>query len=63
MTKGNSEDDYSPEEVERRRDAVLKIMVNTPPRPRSTQDRPKKKTTTALGRQKPPVRRKTERGA
>jgi len=26
-------DEYSPEETARRRDAVLKAMINTPPRP------------------------------
>jgi len=32
--KADSDDQYTPEEVARRRDAVLKIMVNTPPQPR-----------------------------
>jgi hypothetical protein len=30
------DDQYSPDETARRRDAVLKIMVNTPPQPRTT---------------------------
>jgi hypothetical protein len=34
MAKQN-DDDYSPEETARRRDAVLKVMVNTPPQPRT----------------------------
>jgi hypothetical protein len=29
-----TDEEYGPEETTRRRDAVLKIMVNTPPQPR-----------------------------
>jgi len=44
-------DEYSPEETARRRDAVLKILVNTPPQPHTTrQDRSKKKGTSVSGR-------------
>jgi hypothetical protein len=31
-----TDDEYSPEETARRRDAVLKIMVNTPQQPHAT---------------------------
>ena len=31
--------DFSPEETARRRDAVLKRMLNTPPQPRATPSR------------------------
>jgi hypothetical protein len=31
---GSGDEQYDPEEAARRRDAVLKIMVNTPPQPR-----------------------------
>jgi len=57
------DDEYSPEETARRRDAVLKILVNTPPQPQATRPpRPRKKNTTASdladrktsGRQKKP---------
>jgi hypothetical protein len=42
------DDEYSPEETARRRDAVLKILVNTPPQPQATRPpRPRKKKTTA----------------
>lgn len=54
-------DEYSPEETARRRDAVLKILVNTPPQPQVTRsDRPEKKKTTASDRavRKPSGRRK-----
>jgi hypothetical protein len=57
------DDQYSPDEAARRRDAVLKIMVNTPPQPRAIprpaqlktrkktgEDRPRK----ASGRQQKP---------
>ena len=49
-----SNDEYSPEEAERRRDAVLKIMVNTPPQPRSSSPpaRSKKRKSTGAGRAK-----------
>lgn len=44
-------DEYSPEETARRRDAVLKILVNTPPQPQATRStRPRKKKTTASDR-------------
>jgi hypothetical protein len=33
--KKTDESEYGAEEAARRRDAVLKIMVNTPPQPRS----------------------------
>jgi hypothetical protein len=47
-----ADEEYSPEETARRRDAVLKILVNTPPQPRTTrQDQPKEqRKTTASGR-------------
>lgn len=43
------DDEYSPEEAARRRDAVLKIMVNTPPQPHATRSpvRSKKKQKSA----------------
>jgi hypothetical protein len=47
----NGKDEYSPEETARRRDAVLKILVNTPPQPHATrQGKPKeRRKTTASG--------------
>jgi hypothetical protein len=33
MSTKQSDDQYSPEEATRRRDAVLKAMINTPPTP------------------------------
>jgi hypothetical protein len=54
-------DEYSPEETARRRDAVLKILVNTPPQPQSTrQVQSKSRKTTALDRaaRKPSDRQK-----
>jgi hypothetical protein len=44
------DDQYPADEAARRRDAVLKIMVNTPPQPR-TSNRPvqKKRKSTAAG--------------
>jgi hypothetical protein len=55
-------DDFTPEETARRRDAVLKIMVNTPPQPRANHrpDQGKRKSTgvdrasTASARQQKP---------
>jgi hypothetical protein len=50
MTKSN-DDEYSPEETARRRDAVLKILVNTPPQPQVTRsDHPEMRRTTASDR-------------
>ena len=43
------EDDYSPKETARRRDAVLKIMVNTPPQPRSNGPRARSKKQKSTG--------------
>jgi hypothetical protein len=51
MSERHESDEYSPEEAARRRDAVLKILVNTPPQPQSTRlARPGKKKTTASDR-------------
>jgi hypothetical protein len=45
------EDEFSPEEIARRRDAVLKIIVNTPPQPRTTrQAQSKNRKPTGAGR-------------
>jgi hypothetical protein len=33
MVRKEPDDQYSPEEIARRRDAVLKAMINTPPTP------------------------------
>lgn len=41
--------DFDREEVARRRDAVVRRMVNTPPQPKAT-PRPKKKKIAAPGR-------------
>lgn len=61
MSKNTKADEYSPEEAERRRDAVLKILVNTPPQPRATHPpgRSKKRKSTGVDRAKakPSVRR------
>jgi len=57
----NDTGEYSPEETARRRDAVLKILVNTPPQPHATRPaRLRKKKTTASGRaaRKPSARQK-----
>jgi hypothetical protein len=45
-------DEFSEEETAKRRDAVLKIMVNTPPQPRATHPpgQPKKRKPTGEGR-------------
>lgn len=53
-----SDDEYSPEEAARRRDAVLKIMVNTPPQPRASnrQTQGKRKSTGAGRGRKASVR-------
>jgi hypothetical protein len=49
--KENDPDEYSSEETARRRDAVLKILVNTPPQPQATcPPRPRKKKTIASDR-------------
>jgi len=60
----NDTGEYSPEETARRRDAVLKILVNTPPQPHATrqsQTKERRKTTASgqavrkpSGRQKKP---------
>ena len=36
-------DEYTPEEAARRRDEVVRRMANTPPQPKATSPRPKKK--------------------
>lgn len=44
-------DEYAPDEAARRRDAVLKIMVNTPPQPRtSSRQAQRKRKSTGAGR-------------
>jgi len=50
------DDNYSPEEAARRRDAVLKIMVNTPTQPRATRRpaEPKSRKSTGVGRARKP---------
>ena len=61
MANGDDDETYSPEETARRRDAVLKILVNTPPQPQATRSaRPRKKKTTASDRaaRKPSDRQK-----
>jgi hypothetical protein len=42
------DDQYAPDEAARRRDAVLKIMVNTPPQPRVS-NRPIRKSRKSTG--------------
>jgi hypothetical protein len=57
----DTKDEYSHEETARRRDAVLKILVNTPPQPQATRsNRPGKKKTTVSGPadRKPSARQK-----
>jgi len=55
----DDDDQYSPVETARRRDAVLKILVNTPPQPQATRPtRPRKKKTTVSDR---PVRKTSSR--
>ena len=44
------QDSYSPEEAARRRDEVIRRMANTPPQPKATSPRLKKKKTIAVGR-------------
>lgn len=44
-----TDDQYSPEETARRRDEVLKRMLNTPPKPHATHP-PQSRKTTAGGR-------------
>jgi hypothetical protein len=48
------DDQYGPEETAQRRDAVLKIMVNTPPQPHATRPavRSKKRKSTGADRAK-----------
>lgn len=48
----DKDDEYTAEEAARRRDAVLKVMVNTPPRPRTSglQDRAERRKPTGAGR-------------
>ncbi|HVC52479.1 MAG TPA: hypothetical protein VND87_10695 [Stellaceae bacterium] len=53
MTKVGDNDQYDPEETARRRDAVLKIMVNTPPQPRVTRQAPKTRKSAAADRAGP----------
>jgi len=51
MVEHSADDQYSPEEAARRRDAVLKIMVNTPPQPRvSNRPTQGKQKSTGAGR-------------
>jgi hypothetical protein len=57
MTKTPQDDQYGPEETARRRDEVIRVMANTPPQPRVT--RPKRKKKAASGR----VARKRASGA
>lgn len=52
MTDSKNDETYSPDETARRRDAVLKILVNTPPQPHAARQlRSKKRKTTAAGRE------------
>ena len=44
----NVSDEYDDEEIARRRDQVLKHMLNTPPKPRASNP-PRTRKTTALG--------------
>jgi hypothetical protein len=48
----SDDDQFSPEETARRRDAVLKIMVNTPPQPRTNRPpgQSKRRKSTGAGR-------------
>jgi len=56
-----SGDDYSQDEIARRRDAVIRRMANTPPRPKATSPRrPKMKTKAGAGRAAGKVRARHE---
>ncbi|MBC7102872.1 MAG: hypothetical protein H5U13_06560 [Parvibaculum sp.] len=41
------DNEYTPAEVERRRDEVIRKMANTPPQPKPTSSRPQEKKTKA----------------
>ena len=43
---------YGEDESAQRRDAVIRLMANTPPQPRIKKDRPSKKKKLAGGRQR-----------
>jgi hypothetical protein len=43
MVNRNNRDEYSREETAQRRDEVIRRMANTPPQPKATPLRPKKK--------------------
>jgi hypothetical protein len=51
MSKADPDESFSPEETARRRDAVLKIMVNTPPQPHATRPpaQPRKRKPSGVG--------------
>jgi hypothetical protein len=56
------DDEYSPEDAARRRDAVLKIMVNTPPQPRATQSPARSKKQKSIGEDRAKARPSAHRG-
>jgi hypothetical protein len=51
---GSSDDQYSPEETAQRRDAVLKILVNTPPQPHATHRPVRQRRRKTTGEDLPP---------
>jgi hypothetical protein len=55
MDAKQSDDQYTPEETARRRDAVVKAMINTPPTPRKPLGK-KAKRPTHRARVSPPKR-------
>jgi hypothetical protein len=50
MTKQSSDDSYSDVEAARRRDEVIKRMLNTPPQPRQTRAKKLKERPATKGR-------------
>ena len=48
MSAEPNNEDYSPEEAARRRDEVLKRMLNTPPQPRAKSPSQSRKTTDSV---------------
>jgi hypothetical protein len=50
MARTGKDDDYSPEEAAKRRDEVIRRMANTPPQPKVTTHRPKRKMKAGAGR-------------
>jgi hypothetical protein len=54
------EDEYGPEETARRRDAVLKVMVNMPPQPRNKPARKRKSARRVKAKAGPEEERRQE---